>query len=185
MFVWGVVAAVAALVVLAIVIYNRLVRSRQMVEEGWSGISVQLKRRSDLVPNLVNAVKGYMAHERGVLESVTETRARAAAAEDSEPAERAKAEGALSGALMRLFAVMENYPDLKANQNVIDFQNALEEIEDQIQMARRYYNGAVRNLNILVESFPSNIVAGFFNFTKAQYFELEAEADRAVPQVEF
>ena len=182
---WIVFAAVAALVGLVIVLYNRLVKARQMVEEGWSGISVQLKRRSDLIPNLLAAVKGYMSHEKGVLERVTELRAKSEAAEGAEPAERAKIEGALSGALVRLFVVMENYPDLKASQNVIDFQDALEDIENHLQMARRYYNGAVRNLNVMVESFPSNLVAGQFGFGKAQYFELDDEQDRAVPQVEF
>ncbi len=182
---WSLLAAVAALVGLVIVLYNRLVKARQMVEEGWSGISVQLKRRSDLIPNLLAAVKGYMSHEKGVLERVTELRARSEAAEGAEPAERARIEGALSGALVRLFAVMENYPDLKASQNVIDFQDALEDIENQLQMSRRYYNGAVRNLNVLVESFPSNLVAGQFGFRKAQYFDLDDEQDRAVPQVEF
>jgi LemA protein len=182
---WILLAAVAALVGLVIVLYNRLVKARQMVEEGWSGISVQLKRRSDLIPNLLAAVKGYMSHEKGVLERVTELRARSEAAEGAEPAERGKIEGALSSALVRLFAVMENYPDLKASQNVIDFQKALEDIENHLQMSRRYYNGAVRNLNVMVESFPSNLVAGQFGFRKAQYFELDDEQDRAVPQVEF
>ena len=182
---WILLAAVAALVGLVIVLYNRLVKARQMVEEGWSGISVQLKRRSDLIPNLLAAVKGYMSHEKGVLERVTELRAKSEAAEGADPAERGKIEGALSSALVRLFAVMENYPDLKASQNVIDFQDALEDIENHLQMARRYYNGAVRNLNVMVESFPSNFVAGQFGFRKAQYFELDDEQDRAVPQVEF
>lgn len=181
----AVLAAGAALALFVIVLYNRLVKARQMVEEGWSGISVQLKRRTDLIPNLLAAVKGYMSHEKGVLENVTELRGRAASAEAGPPAERAAVEGALSAALGRLFAVMENYPDLKADQNVIDFQNALEEIEDQIQMARRYYNGAVRNLNIQVESFPSNMVAGAFGFSKSEYFETEATSDRLVPKVEF
>lgn len=178
-------AVLAALAVYVVVLYNQLVKSTQMVEEGWSGISVQLKRRRDLIPNLLAAVKGYMSHEKGVLEQVTELRARSEAAEGSEPAERARVESALSGALVRLFAVMENYPDLKASQNVIDFQDALEDIENQLQMSRRYYNGAVRNLNVLVESFPSNLVAGQFRFRKAEYFELDDEQDRAVPQVEF
>jgi LemA protein len=182
---WILLAAVAAIVGLVIVLYNRLVKARQMVEEGWSGISVQLKRRSDLIPNLLAAVKGYMSHEKGVLERVTELRAKSEAAEGADPAERGKIEGALSSALVRLFAVMENYPDLKASQNVIDFQKALEDIENHLQMSRRYYNGAVRNLNVMVESFPSNLVAGQFGFIKAQYFELDDEQDRAVPQVEF
>ncbi len=182
---WVLLAVLAALAGFVVVLYNRLVKSKQMVEEGWSGISVQLKRRSDLIPNLLAAVKGYMAHEKGVLERVTEMRAKAQAAEGGDPAERAKAEGALSGALMRLFAVMENYPDLKANQNVIDFQNSLEDIENHLQMARRYYNGAVRNLNVMVESFPSNFIANYFQFRKAEYFELDDDQDRAVPRVEF
>jgi LemA protein len=182
---WILFAGVVALVALVIVLYNRLVKSKQMVEEGWSGISVQLKRRRDLIPNLLAAVKGYMSHEKGVLERVTELRAKSEAAEGSDPAERARIEGALSGALVRLFAVMENYPDLKASQNVIDFQDALEEIENHLQMSRRYYNGAVRNLNVMVESFPSNFVANYFSFRKAEYFELDDEQDRAVPQVEF
>ena len=182
---WIVLAGLAAIAGLVIVLYNRLVKSKQMVEEGWSGISVQLKRRTDLIPNLLAAVKGYMSHEKGVLERVTELRARAEAAEGGDPAERSKVEGALSSALVRLFAVMENYPDLKANQNVIDFQNALEDIENHLQMSRRYYNGAVRNLNVLVESFPSNLIANYFQFQKAEYFELDDEQDRAVPRVEF
>jgi LemA protein len=185
MWEFGFVAVLVALVGLAIVLYNRLVKSKQMVEEGWSGISVQLKRRTDLIPNLLAAVKGYMTHEKGLLERVTELRSRAAAAEGSEPPDRAKIEGALSGALLRLFAVMENYPDLKADQNVMAFQKSLEDIENHLQMARRYYNGAVRNLNVLVDSFPSNIVAGYFKFRKAEYFELEDQQDRAVPKVEF
>jgi len=169
----------------AIYIYNSLVRTRQMVKEGWSGIDVQLKRRTDLIPNLLAAVKGYMAHEKGVFEEVTELRSKAQAAANADPETRAKVEGALSGALVRLFAVMENYPELKASTNVMDFQKSLSEIEDQIQLSRRYYNGAARNLNIMVESFPSNLVAGKFGFEKAQFFEIENAADRAVPKVEF
>jgi len=178
----GIVAAVA---LYAISIYNRLVKNRQMVEEGWSGIDVQLKRRADLIPNLVNAVKGYMKHEKELLENITRLRAGAVAAEGSDPETRAKAENALSGGLMKLNAVMENYPDLKANENVMDLQNSLSEIEDEIQMSRRYYNGSARNMNILVESFPSNLIANYFKFIKAQYFEIEESTDRNVPTVEF
>ena len=181
LIVLGIIAAIA---LYAISIYNRLVKNRQMVEEGWSGIDVQLKRRSNLIPNLVNAVKGYMKHERELLETVTELRARAVSAENSDPETRAKAEGALSGGLMKLNAVIENYPDLKANQNVMELQDSLSEIENEIQMSRRYYNGAVRNMNILVESFPSNLIANFFKFIKAQYFEIEDASERAVPNVE-
>jgi LemA protein len=180
-----IVAVVGGVILYAIYLYNSLVKNRQMTEEGWSGIDVQLKRRTDLIPNLLAAVKGYMTHERGLLEEITELRSRSEAAQGADPAERAKVEGLLSNALVQLKAVMENYPDLKANENVMDFQNALEEIENEIQMSRRYYNGAVRNLNVLVESFPSNLVAGQFGFAKAEYFELENAADRAVPKVEF
>lgn len=179
------VAIIAALGLFVIVLYNRLVKYRQMAREGWSGIDVQLKRRADLIPNLIETVKGYMGHERETLESVTELRARAQAVGDAHPAERGQIEGALSQALGRLFALAENYPDLKASENFLDFQNGLEEIENQIQMARRYYNGAVRQLNTAVEQFPSNLVASTFNFEQAEYFEMEDPADRALPEVSF
>jgi LemA protein len=178
-------SVVAVVALYAISIYNRLVKNRQMVEEGWSGIDVQLKRRTDLIPNLLESVKGYMSHERGVLEEVTALRTRAQAASGGTPEERGPIEAALSGALGRLLAVAENYPELKASQNFLDFQNSLEEIEEQIQLSRRYYNGATRNLNVLVESFPSNVIAQFFKFEKANYFELDSEAERAVPKVQF
>ena len=171
------------LISLIISIYNRLVRNRNLVEEGWSGIDVQLKRRADLIPNLIETVKGYMGHERGVLEKVTEMRARSLQATDV--GEKGRAAGLLSGALGNLFAVAENYPALKANQNFLELQNSLAGIEEQVQLARRYYNGAVRNLNILIESFPSNLVAGFFKFKQAEFFEIENQADRAVPKVSF
>ena len=180
----GIILAIIVLIAIyGVTLYNGLVRKRQMVAEGWSGIEVQLKRRANLIPNLLETVKGYMGHERETLERVTELRA--AAQKEEHPGERGRLEGALSGALGRLFAVAESYPDLKASQNFIDFQNSLEEIENQIQLARRYYNGAVRNLNVAVESFPSNLVARQFNFDKAEYFELEDDADRAVPKVAF
>jgi LemA protein len=182
---WIVLALVVAAAAYAIKIYNDLVRNRQMVEEGWSGIDVQLKRRTDLVPNLMETVKGYMSHERETLESVTNARAAVQGAQNASPEQRAQAEGMLSAALGRLFAVAEAYPDLKANTTFLEFQGALQTVEDEIQMSRRYYNGAVRNLNVAVESFPSNIVAGLFKFLKAEYFELENEADRAVPDVKF
>jgi LemA protein len=163
--------------------FNRLVSSRQMAQEGLSGIDVQLKRRADLIPNLIEAVKGYMGHERGVLEKVTELRTQSLQA--GSLAEKGQVEGALSRALGNLFAVAENYPDLKASQNFIELQKSLADVEEQIQLSRRYYNGAVRNLNIMVESFPSNIVARMFGFTFMEYFELEDQADRAVPKVSF
>lgn len=181
----AVLGIVAAVVLYGIMIYNKLVKNRQMVNEGWSGIDVQLKRRSNLIPNLLAAVKGYMSHEKSLLEDITKMRANAQKAENADPETRARAEGALSGGLLKLFAVMENYPDLKANQNVMDFQNSLEEIENEIQMSRRYYNGAVRNMNVMVESFPSNLIANYFQFTKSEYFEIEDAAARELPKVEF
>ena len=167
----------------AVAIYNKLVRRRNLVQEGWSGIDVQLKRRANLIPNLLQTVKGYMKHERKVLTQVTKMRSQTMKAQS--PGDRGRAEGALSQALVNLFDVAENYPDLKANQNFMDLQGQLAELEEQIQMARRYYNGSVRNLNITIESFPSNIVAGMFAFLRAQFFEIEDAADRAVPKVEF
>ena len=180
----SVVLALAAAVVLwAVVTYNGLVRMRNMVEEAWSGIDVQLKRRTDLVPNLVSTVKGYAAHEKGTLEEVIRLRNLAQNAQGV--GETAQAQGLLGAALGKLFALAENYPDLKANANFAQLQASLGEIEEQIQLARRYYNGAVRNLNIAVESFPSNLIAGRFGFSKAEFFELENAAERAVPSVSF
>ena len=182
---WVILIVVVAAAGYAVYVYNALVRNRQLVEEGWSGIDVQLKRRADLIPNMLETVKGYMAHERETLQAVTEARAAVQAAQNGSPAERGQAESLLSGALGRLFAVAEAYPDLKANTSFLEFQAALQTVEDEIQLSRRYYNGTVRNLNVAVESFPSNIVAGVFKFEKAEYFELENEADRATPQVKF
>ncbi len=172
-----------AVLLWGVAIYNKLVRNRNLVSEGWSGIDVQLKQRANLIPNLIESVKGYMGHEKGVLSEVTELRSRSMGA--SAPGERGMAEGALGRALANLFAVAENYPDLKANQNFLDLQGQLSRIEDQIQLARRYYNGATRDLNILIESFPSNLVAGMFRFIQAEFFEIENAGDRAVPEVKF
>jgi LemA protein len=169
----------------AIFVYNSLVKNRQLAEEGWSGIDVQLKRRADLIPNMLETVKGYMAHEKDTLQAVTNARAAVQAAGNAGPEERGRLEGILSGALGKLIAVAEAYPDLKANTTFLEFQGALQTTEDEIQMARRYYNGAVRNLNVAVESVPSNIVANMFGFSKREYFELENEADRATPNVKF
>jgi len=163
--------------------YNNLVRRKTSVEEGWSGIETQLKRRANLIPNLVETVKGYAAHERGTLEEVTSLRAQTL--ETQGIAARGQKEGQLSAALGRLFAVAESYPELKANDNFLNLQKDLAETEDQIQMARRYYNGTVRNLNISVDTFPSNLVASAFSFQKAEFFEIENSADRAVPEVSF
>ena len=176
---------IVAVIGYAVFLYNDLVSKRQLKEEGWSGIDVQLKRRTDLIPNLLETVKGYMGHERETLEAVTNARAAATAGANAGPEERAKLEGALSGALGKLIAIAEAYPELKANTTFLEFQAALQTVEDELQLARRYYNGAVRNLNTAVESFPSNVVANGFKFEKAEYFELENEADRAVPSVKF
>ncbi|AQZ51505.1 LemA family protein [Martelella mediterranea] len=180
-----VIVIIGALIGFVISLYNALVRARQTAEEAWSGIDVQLKRRADLIPNLVETVKGYASHERGTLEEVVEKRNKAQSVAANDVAGRAQAEGELSQALGRLFALSEAYPDLKANQNFADLQASLEKTESEIQMARRYYNGAARDLNIKVESFPSNIIAGQFGFQKRDYFEIEEPGDRAVPNVSF
>jgi len=178
-----ILALVGLIIVIVIAIYNKLVRLKNLVEEGWSGIDVQLKRRTNLIPNLIETVKGYMGHERDLLSKVTELRAQSMSARDV--GEKGRVEGLLSRSLANVFAVAEGYPDLKASQNFSELQTQLSEIEEQIQLSRRYYNGTVRNMNIQVESFPSNIVAGIFNFTKAEFFEIEDPADRAVPEVKF
>ena len=185
MFGWIVLILFIALLGYVVVAYNNLVRQRQLSQEGWSGIDVQLKRRADLIPNLLESVKGYMAHERETLEAVTHARAGAVAAGNGTPEQRAAAEGQLSAALGKFFAVAEAYPDLKASQNFVQFQAALQQTEDEIQLSRRYYNGTARDLNTAVESFPSNILANIFHFAKVQYFEIENAADRAVPTVKF
>ncbi len=167
----------------AILVYNGLVRARQMVQEAWSGIDVQLKRRADLIPNLVETVKGYAAHEKATLQQVTEMRSRAQTVPAGDIQGRAAAEGMLSRALGKLLAVAESYPDLKASENFAELQRSLETTEREIQMARRYYNGSVRELNVKVESFPSNLVANRFGFEKAEYFELEDPTDRSLPEV--
>jgi len=176
-------ALLAAAVLYGISIYNKLVRNKNLVDEGWSGIETQLKRRANLVPNLVETVKGYATHERTAFEEVTKLRTQAMSITDI--GKRAHKEGELTAALGRLFAVAEAYPDLKANQNFIDLQDDLSDIEDKIQLARRYYNGTVRNMNILVESFPSKIIANMFSFVTAKFFELDDARDRAVPKVSF
>jgi LemA protein len=180
---WIIAAVVAAIVIYAIVVFNGLVRQRNMVREGWSGIDVQLKRRTDLVPNLVETVKAYAAHERIVLEDVTKSRASSIAAGDV--AGQASAAQALQGALGRLFAVAEAYPQLKADKNFLELQQQLAEIEDQLQMARRYYNGTVRNLNISIQSFPNNLIAGVLDFHEQPFFELDDRKEAAAPAVAF
>jgi len=183
LFFFSLLGITAVLIFWFIAVYNRLIKLRNMKEEGWSGIDVQLKRRSNLIPNLIETVKGYMGHESSVLEKVTELRTQSMNAPDV--GSKIAAESLLTRSLGKLFAVAENYPDLKASQNFQDLQKQLSEIEDEIQMARRYYNGTVRNLNVGIETFPNSIVAGMFDFEKAEFFEIEDEADRAVPKVDF
>ena len=169
----------------AVMVYNGLVKSRQMTEEAWSGIDVQLKRRADLIPNLIETVKGYAAHEKSTLEEVVELRNRAQAVPAGDVAGRAAAEGLLGQALGRIVALAEAYPELQANENFMELHRSLDTIEGEIQMSRRYYNGAARDLNVKVDSFPSNLVARQFGFSKAGYFEIANDADRAVPTVKF
>ena len=176
---------IAIIAVIAVMLYNGLVKSRQMAEEAWSGIDVQLKRRSDLIPNLIETVKGYAAHEKSTLDEVIARRNQAQAVPAGDVAARGRAEGLLGQALGRVIALSEAYPDLKANDNFAQLQTSLETIEADLQMARRYYNGASRDLNTKVESFPSNLIARQFGFEKRAYFEIANEADRQVPQVKF
>ena len=183
---WPVLIIIAVIVVLALIligIYNGMVRARNRVDEAWSGIDVQLKRRHDLIPNLVETVKGYAAHEKEVFEAVTQARAAAMGAQT--PAQSAAAEGVLSGALGRLFAVAEAYPQLRATENFQQLQAELTNTEDQIAGARRIYNGNVQDYNTRIQTFPGAVFAGLFSFTKREFFELDSEADREVPKVSF
>lgn len=177
-----VLVGLAILLVAIVVLYNRLVRNRLLVSEGFSGIDVQLKRRHNLVPNLVNIVKGYADFERGVLEDVT--RLRTQLRDDTSVADKVQNENALTSALKTLFAVAENYPDLKASTNFLALQQELSEIEDVIQKSRRYYNATVRDYNIRVHSFPSLVVANLFAFHPADFFELVTTREQEVPRVE-
>lgn len=163
--------------------YNRLITLRNRTKEAWSDIDVQLKRRYDLIPNLVETVKGYAAHEKEVLENVTRARNQAMAAESIE--DKAKAENFLSSTLKSLFAVSENYPDLKASQNFLELQRELRDTEDKIQASRRFYNTNVRDLNTKIETFPSNIIAQKFNFQKMEFFEIEEAEAREPVKVKF
>ncbi len=181
----GILFGFVVLVILfGVVIYNKLVLLRNTVKSSWSDIDVQLKKRYDLVPNLVETVRGYAAHEKTTFEKVTEARSTAMRA--SSPAEKAKAENMLADTLKSLFAIAEAYPELKANANFMQLQTQLKELEDNIEYARRYYNAVVRDFNVLIESFPSNIIASTFKFEKSEFFELEApEVERKVPKVSF
>ena len=183
---WVLIAILVVLVLIvlwAVVIYNGMIRGRNMVDEAWSGIDVQLKRRHDLIPNLVETVKGYAAHERTVFEEVT--KARTAAMQASGPAASGAAEGVLGAALGRLFAVAEAYPALRATENFQQLQGELTNTEDQIAASRRIYNGNVQSFNTKIQMFPNSVIAGFGHFAAREFFEIETPADREPVQVDF
>ena len=175
---------VVLLLLWAVAQYNGLVRLRNLVQEAWRQIDTELQRRHDLIPNLVESVKGYAAHERGVFDEVTAARA-AAAGSGSGPAQQAQQEQALNSALGRLFAVAEAYPALRASENFQQLQAQLTQTEDRVAAGRKYYNANVRTLNTKIETFPTNVVAGMFGFTRAEYFEAEDPQVRQAPQVSF
>jgi LemA protein len=176
----GLLAAVAGYLVYA---YNGLVSNKNLVAEGWSGIDVQLKRRADLIPNLVETVKGYASHEDKLFRDIAELRAKSIAG--GSVGDQSAVGQAMSAALGKLFAIAEAYPELKADANFRDLQDKLSGVEDEIQLSRRYYNGAVRTLNTMIESFPSNFVANFFKFSKAEFFEIGDAAQRETPKIDF
>lgn len=179
-----IVAVVLVLLILFVIgVYNALIRLRNQVDNAWSQIDVQLKRRHDLIPNLVETAKGYMQHERGTFEAITEARSRAMGAKSV--SEASKAEGALGEALSKFMLVVENYPDLKANQNFLSVQEELTSTENKISFARQSYNDQVLFFNNKIQMFPSNVVANMFKFGKRDFFELEAAAEREVPKVSF
>jgi LemA protein len=180
-----VIVVIVVLVILFFVLaFNGAVRLRNRVDSAWSQISVQLQRRHDLIPNLLETVKGYAAHERQTLEAVTAARTSAVQAQQAGPAQQAQAENVLSGALRQLFALSENYPDLKANQNFLSLQEELTSTEDRIAYARQFYNDSVQKYNTKIQTFPTVIVAGMFNFSKREFFEAE-EGSTEVPKVQF
>jgi LemA protein len=184
--VWVVLGIVVLVVLAGVVAYNRFVSQRQLIKDAWANIDTELRRRYDLIPNIVETVKGYAAHEREVLENVTKARAMATGATGS-PAEQAAAEGPLVAALRQLFAVVENYPDLKANQNFLALQAELSNTEDRLQTARRFYNANVREYNRRVGSVPSNVIASMFHFEPEEFFEVDEalRGDEGVPKVSF
>ncbi len=184
MFVILILLAIGGLLLIyGVSIYNTLIRLRNLVKEGWSSIDVMLKKRHDLIPNLVETVKGYASHEKETLQSVIDARNQATGRGSVKEVEAAESQ--LTSALTRLFALAEQYPDLKANTNFLQLQGQLAAIEGDVEKSRRYYNGTVRDFNTVVESFPSNILAGMFNFTPEAYFELSNPDERNVPQVKF
>ena len=183
MYVWIILGILTVLGVWIVMIYNGLVRLKVRTNEAWSDIDVQLKRRYDLIPNLMNTVKGYAKHERELFEKVTQARANAMNAQN--PEEKGQAENMLSGALKSLFAVSENYPDLKANENFLELQRELSDTENKIQASRRFYNGNVRDLNTKIQIFPDSIVANMLKISKREFFEIEEEKEKENVKVEF
>jgi LemA protein len=181
--IWIVLIVIAVIVIFVISIYNGLVQLKVQCDNAWSDIDVQLKRRYDLVPNIVETVKGYAGHEKGTLEGVVAARNRAMSTEG--PAAKAEAEGVLTSALRQVFALAEAYPQLRAIESFTQLQQTLSQIEDSIQNARRYYNAVVRDFNTKIAQFPSNILAGMFNFKAREFFEISAPAEREVPKVSF
>jgi LemA protein len=179
---WILLVVLALVVMGVILIYNGLVKLREQVDASWSDIDVQLKRRHDLIPNLVSTVQGYASHERETLEAVIQARNQAMGAQG--PEARAEAENQLTGTLRSLFALSESYPQLRANENFLDLQRNLQQLEDAIQRARRYYNAVVRDYNTKIRSVPSNLVANAFSFRPREFFEID-EGERAVPRVDF
>ena len=180
---WVLLVLLVLVAVGVVAVYNRLVRLRVQCDNAWADIDVQLKRRHDLIPNIVETVKGYASHEKETLEQVVSARNRAMQAQG--PADQAEAEGMLTNALKSLFALSEDYPELKAAENFRQLQGTLSEIETALQNARRYYNAVVRDFNTRVQQFPSNLVAGAFGFETREFFALAEESERAVPEVEF
>lgn len=178
-----IIAIIVLIVLWAIAIFNGFIRLKHRANEAWADIDVQLKRRYDLIPNLIEAVKGYATYEKGLFEKVTEARTRAISAQGVN--EKGQAENMLTNTLKTLFAVAENYPDLKANANFLDLQRELADTENKIQAARRFYNGNVRDWNIRVENFPSRVIAGVFSFKKREFFEIDEAEEREVPKVDF
>lgn len=181
--IWTLLAIIVILVIIAVSVYNKLVQLNVRTDEAWSDIEVQLKRRYDLIPNLVESVKGYAKHEKSVFDDVTKARAEALGAQGV--ADKSKAENQLEGALKSIFAVAEAYPELKANENFLSLQSALTDTEDKIQAARRFYNSNVREMNIAVQTFPSNIFANMFGFKKRVLFELDNAAAKEPVKVDF
>jgi LemA protein len=182
-FGYGLVGLIVVIAAYLIYVYNALVNNKNLVAEGWSGIDVQLRRRADLIPNLIETVKGYASHEDKLFRDIAELRAKSIGG--GTVAEQSAIGQAMSSALGRLFAIAEAYPELKADANFRDLQDKLSAIEEEIQLSRRYYNGAVRNLNNMIQSFPSNLVANYFKFTAAEFFEIGDAAAREVPKVDF